>query len=216
VSPPRADRRGRVLEALRSVAHPTGASTLAEELGMPVATVRFHLGSLVADGVAERVHAVPAGPGRPPVLFAATRGMDPHGPTRYRVLAGVLVGALAGRPDAAAEAVEAGRAWAAGSVRSATRPVSAARALSRTVALLDDLGFAPSVRTRGGRRQVALGRCPFLDLATTNTEVVCSVHLGIMQGALARMAAPVGVERLEPFAEPGRCVAHLVPTGETA
>jgi predicted ArsR family transcriptional regulator len=183
---------------------------------MPVATVRFHLGSLVADGVAERVEAAPAGPGRPQVLFAATRAMDPHGPTHYRVLATVLVDALAGRPDAAGRAVEAGRAWAAGSVPAPARPVSAARAVSRTVALLDDLGFAPSVRTRGGRRQVVLRRCPFLDLATRHPTVVCSVHLGIMQGALARMGGPAVVDQLQPFAEPGHCVAHLGLPRESA
>ena len=32
-----------------------------------------------------------------------------------------------------------------------------------------------------------------------------------MQGALAQLGGPVTVDRLEPFAEPDLCVAHLSP-----
>jgi hypothetical protein len=34
-----------------------------------------------------------------------------------------------------------------------------------------------------------------------------------MQGVLDQLGAPLAVERLEPFAEPGRCVAHLRRAG---
>lgn len=209
-----ADRRGAVLEALRLAARPVAVAELAEGLAMPLATVRFHLGALVADGVAQRIEGAPTGPGRPPVRFAATAAMDPHGRTSYQVLAGVLVGALADRPDPAAEATAAGRAWGAEVLdEPSPRPVGARQAVTRAVEVLDDLGFAPLARTRAGRRQIVLRRCPFLDLAKENTAVVCSVHLGIMQGTLDRLQAPVTVERLVPFAEPGVCVAHLAPTG---
>jgi predicted ArsR family transcriptional regulator len=39
--------------------------------------------------------------------------------------------------------------------------------------------------------------------------VICALHLGLMRGALARMRAPVSVDRLDPFVEPSLCVAHL-------
>jgi len=39
--------------------------------------------------------------------------------------------------------------------------------------------------------------------------VICSLHLGLMRGALARMRAPVGADRLDPFVEPSLCVAQL-------
>ena len=42
-------------------------------------------------------------------------------------------------------------------------------------------------------------------------ELICSVHLGLMQGALTAMRAPVTVDRLDPFVEPDLCVAHLAP-----
>jgi hypothetical protein len=45
---------------------------------------------------------------------------------------------------------------------------------------------------------------------------VCSLHLGLMQGALARMRAPVTADRLQPFAEPSLCIAYLAARPDTA
>jgi len=45
---------------------------------------------------------------------------------------------------------------------------------------------------------------------------VCSPHLGLMRGALARLRAPVTAGRLEPFARPGVCVTDLTAPGEPA
>ncbi|HEX9042757.1 MAG TPA: hypothetical protein VF838_17375 [Trebonia sp.] len=39
--------------------------------------------------------------------------------------------------------------------------------------------------------------------------MICSLHLGLMRGALARMRAPVTADRLDPFLEPRLCVAQL-------
>ena len=39
--------------------------------------------------------------------------------------------------------------------------------------------------------------------------VVCSLHLGMLQGALAKMRAPVTADQMEAFAEPSLCVARL-------
>ncbi|MGZ4289361.1 MAG: transcriptional regulator, partial [Gaiellaceae bacterium] len=43
----------------------------------------------------------------------------------------------------------------------------------------------------------------------SRTHIVCPIHLGLMQGAMAAAQSPVTVERLEPFVEPMLCVAHL-------
>ena len=37
-------------------------------------------------------------------------------------------------------------------------------AADRLVGMLDDLGFAPEQRSDGGRRQIGLRHCPFLEL----------------------------------------------------
>ena len=52
-------------------------------------------------GRVEQVLGDSAGRGRPPVLFRASRRMDPAGPTNYRLFAGILTGDVADHPDAA-------------------------------------------------------------------------------------------------------------------
>jgi predicted ArsR family transcriptional regulator len=46
-------------------------------------------------------------------------------------------------------------------------------------------------------------------VAQHHQDVICSLHLGLMRGALARMRAPVTADRLDPFVEPTLCVARL-------
>jgi predicted ArsR family transcriptional regulator len=75
------------------------------------------------------------------------------------------------------------------------------------VAVLDELGFAPE----GDRDNavVRLTRCPLLDTARRFPDVVCAVHLGIVQGALEEYDADPGSAELYPFSEPGACRLHL-------
>ena len=58
---------------------------------------------------------------------------------------------------------------------------------------------------------IRLRHCPFLELAEEYGDLVCRIHLGLMQGALAELRAPVTAAGLEPFAEPGACLARLEP-----
>ena len=52
---------------------------------------------------------------------------------------------------------------------------------------------------------------------STQARVICPVHLGLMRGAMTALGAPVTVERLDPFAEPDLCLAHLsVPAHPTS
>jgi predicted ArsR family transcriptional regulator len=52
-------------------------------------------------------------------------------------------------------------------------------------------------------------RCPFYALAEDSPQVICTLHHGIIDGALAEAGSEQTVERLEPFVEPGLCIAHL-------
>jgi predicted ArsR family transcriptional regulator len=91
-----------------------------------------------------------------------------------------------------------------------TRKTPAAQqSINRLIELLDDLGFAPQRRKAHGQDQIGLRHCPFLELAQDRSAVVCPIHLGLMQGALATWRAPVTVDRLDPFVEPDLCLAHL-------
>lgn len=84
------------------------------------------------------------------------------------------------------------------------------------MALLDELGFEPEPPAGPRTREIRLRHCPFLDLVDEYREVVCAIHLGLMQGAFDALGGRVGVERLEPFAEPDLCLAHLTATGAKA
>lgn len=55
------------------------------------------------------------------------------------------------------------------------------------------------------------GTAHFFELAEKRPAVVCPIHLGLMRGALESWRAPLTVTRLEAFAEPDLCVAHLAP-----
>ena len=107
--------------------------------------------------------------------------------------------------------------------------------VDRLVVLLDSLGFAPErtpavcepdgktdiktdIKTDDktdhgtagdGASTIGLRSCPFLEMATTRSPVVCSVHLGLMRGALDGWGSPVTIDRLDPFVEPDLCIAHL-------
>ncbi|ETB27462.1 transcriptional regulator [Mycobacterium avium 09-5983] len=89
----------------------------------------------------------------------------------------------------------------------------AEQAIAQLVDVLDELGFAPERRVIDGEQQVGLRHCPFLELAENSSNVVCPVHLGLMQGAMESWGAPVSVDRLDPFVEPDLCLAHLTLQG---
>ena len=101
-------RRDVILQLLRASAEPRSIASVADELGVHPNTVRFHIDALARAGRVEQVLGDSAGRGRPPILFRASRRMDPTGPTNYQLLAGILTGYVAGRPDAAGIAAAAG------------------------------------------------------------------------------------------------------------
>jgi len=232
-TPPR--RRELLLEVLRSSPQPRSILSVAEELGVHANTVRFHLNTLLRAGQVEQVLGDATGPGRPPVLFRAAHRMDPDGPTNYRLLASMLTSHLASSsPDPSAAATELGRVWGPHLLAPTTvDPVTTGRtrsgrvqrgeALTRLTRVLSDLGFAPEAPTGPRDTTIRLRHCPFLGLVTgsvtgidTDTgtgygDVICSLHLGLMQGALASLHGPVTVDRLDPFVEPDLCVARLAP-----
>ena len=219
--PEAASRRPEVLRLLQAARTPLSIVTIARQLGVHPNTVRFHLDILVASGQAEQVAPDRGRPGRPAQLFRPVRQMNRAGPRRYQLLAEILVRSVATGPEPSTRAADAGRVWGQlladtadsgehASSGKTTEPVG------RLVSLLDELGFDPQLRVTADRQDVGLRHCPFLELAQANEQVVCPIHLGLMQGAMAAWHAPVSVSRLEPFAEPDLCVAHLARAGTSS
>ncbi len=199
-----------MLRVVKAASAPLSIGEVADELGVHPNTVRFHLEKLIENRQVEHAPPDRSRPGRPPLLFRAVRRMDPTGPRRYRLLAEILVHSLADGPDPGARATEAGRTWGRQLAPLKTDDAgSGEEPIEHLVSLLDDLGFAPERRDADGRVQVGLRHCPFLELADSAAQVVCPVHLGLMQGAVAAWGAPITVDRLDAFVEPDLCVAHV-------
>jgi predicted ArsR family transcriptional regulator len=221
VARPVRGRRELILEMLCASATPLSVNAIGEQLRVHPNTVRFHLDALIDAGRVERLLGEITGPGRPPILYRASRSMDRHGPSNYRLLAAMLTSHLAATADQpASTATKLGRRWGPSLIDS---PPRGARAPQREVAtktdvltqvfgLLDDLGFKPEPHKGGRSAEIRLRHCPFLDLVADHADVICSIHLGLMQGAMAQLNGPVTVNRLDPFVEPDLCVAHLAST----
>ncbi|RAG83372.1 ArsR family transcriptional regulator [Streptacidiphilus pinicola] len=205
-----------MLDLLRAVAEPLGAAEVAERLGVHANTARFHLDALVSQGVVERGSEDRSGPGRPRTVYSPRQGMDRGGVRSYRLLAQILLSQLASSGPDAGEAVrQAGQDWGRYLVEPPPphRVATAEEAAARLIALLGDLGFDPDPGAPGPTVPgvIRLRHCPFLELAEEYGPLVCQSHLGLMQGALHQLRAPVTAAGLVPFAEPGACLAHLSP-----
>jgi predicted ArsR family transcriptional regulator len=200
-----------LLELLEASAEPLDAAQLAAAVGLHVNTVRSHLGVLEQAGLVSRTSEPRIEPGRPRQLFAATAAAaTPESSERYQLMARMLASYIAANvPDPAAAAEETGRQWGRHLV-AAPEPFSRTTeedALQALLALLDDLDCAP--RLGAEPSEVELRHCPFRGVAEAHPEVACSLHLGLMRGAMAQLEAPLVVEDLVPFVDAERCVARV-------
>jgi len=202
--------RSTLLDTLRAQTTPTTIAALAAITGLHVNTIREHLDDLARQGLVRRHPKAPTGRGRPAWLYEATGQQDSHDGSEYASLAAVLAEAITRSSDSPVDdAVAAGRGWGhkLSQERGAEPAASAVGARREVVGLLDDLGFAPRADARSA--VVHLTRCPLLEAAHRYPDVVCGVHLGLTQAALAEYGAdPEGAD-LQPFAEPGACRLQL-------
>lgn len=185
-----------VLGHLRATAQPLSAAEVAGILELHVTTARFHLDRLERAGLVARVSVRSGTRGRPTVRYRPVGAdLDAVRDQMIDVLAQVAA-AGAGPVTDAAEA--AGRDWAG------VLPLPAGPAAVRLAALAEGLGFDPEPCDVGLR----LRGCPFRSAARRSPQVVCTVHRGLIQSAVAG-ATDAGTVRagLIPFATPDTC--HL-------
>lgn len=206
------DSRARVLGVLQGAGAAMGVAETARAVGLHPNTTRFHLDGLVDAGLVLRTREARESPGRPRTLYTAGPDTERTGRRSYRLLAEILTSYLASQSRQPVQAaLTAGTEWGR---FLAQRPVPFRRATveqatAQLTAVLDDIGFAPEAVTVGRKRQVLLHHCPFREAAEQHREVVCSIHLGLMQGLLEESGAPLQAQRLDPFVEPSLCVTHL-------
>ena len=226
-------QRERVLELVREHDGPVDAAELAARLGLHVTTVRFHLDALCSEGTVERTRITRAGVGRPRTGYLAVRErLD------YQSLAEILALELGDTADKRRRRAEAaGRRWAeriaSGSARErvaalnvsdSVRPRKTLEGQAAMVAtVFARMGFGPELTPAatsraGSQLTIRLHACPVRDLARAHPEVGCALHRGLLQGLLASPASegrstaprPVMQAELEPFVEPGLCLARVI------
>ena len=175
-------------------------------------TARFHLDALVQAGLASREQQQRGSLGRPSMAYSATGEDGPAGERRFRLLAEMVTSMIAGvMPQPSEAAAEAGREWGrylTGQLLPYER-LDATEAIERLRATLENIGFAPELTAEGSRYRLLMRQCPFSEVAERHQDVVCALHLGLMQGALAQMRTPVSAGRLQPFAQAWGCTAEL-------
>ena len=213
------ETRSSVLEVLQNTGAQLGVNDVAARLSLHPNTVRIHLDALMASGLVEAEPEERALPGRPRTLYSANPNSASAGRRNYRLLAEILASSMAAQTSHPREvAINAGQEWGRylGEGPPPFTRVDATEATRRLVSAMEDIGFAPEAVTKGRRHQVLLHRCPFREVAQEHPEVVCSIHLGLMNGLLTELDAPVEVDRLDPFVEPAQCVASLSRRGPGA
>jgi predicted ArsR family transcriptional regulator len=208
-------RRSHVLGLLRRADEPKSAQEIATATGLHTNTARFHLDGLVAAGLATRGQDNAAGPGRPRVTYCATDVAPAAGQRNYRLLAEMLTSLITGlAPEPAQAALEAGRTWGRYLIEAPppSHQVDGPEALRRLTGMLSAAGFAPEPVGDQADPVMSVRQCPFREIAEDHQSLACSLHLGMLQGALAELRAPLVAEKLEPFVEPSRCRAYFGPT----
>lgn len=205
--------RSRVLECLEAQGTPATVAEVAAEVGLHDNTARAHLDGLVEAGLATRVKGAAQGRGRPSMLYRADVWAQADPRVRdYAHLATALATVIVQiSADPAADARMAGAKWGTSMVEG-RHPDTPRKARREVVKVLVDLGFDP--RANADATSMALRRCPLLDVARAHSEVVCQVHLGLVQGAMHEMGHDAPDADLLPFSEPGACRLLLTKSRE--
>jgi predicted ArsR family transcriptional regulator len=193
----RGDRqRQAILAALRAAPGGLDTLTLAGEVQLHPNTVRWHLDALTASGQVTSEPSREGARGRPRLVHRATYE---EGGARddYLVLAELLAAALQDTPAGLERAYATGADFG--------RRLRRAAPTSAPEELLDHQGFAARRRAS----TIEMRRCPFLELAERSPETVCTLHRGMIDGALVEAGSAERVRKLDVLVKPGLCRAVL-------
>lgn len=190
-------QRQAILEALRGARQGLDTNQLAERVDLHPNTIRWHLGVLTDAGLVQATPERRHGRGRPSVVHRLTGEGSARGRDEYRLLATMLTDVVAADGNGKARAYEAGVRWG--------RHLRQGDPGADIAELLDQEGFA--AEQQGDT--IEMRRCPFYALAEGAPQVICTLHHGIIDGALEEAGSGETVARLDPFVEPKLCIAHL-------
>ena len=186
-------------------------------VGIHANTARFHLESLVEAGLATREAETSSQPGRRRILYSGTLPNQTHERAQgYRLLSEILTSTIANKfPEVGDEMYDVGLQW--GSYLT-SRPapfetLDEDEIDHRVMDKLDALWFAPEFKATP-RPHLLLHNCPFIESAKDAPNVVCRLHVGMINGSLAELHSTRRVVELDPLVRPHTCRAWLGPADE--
>lgn len=214
--------RGELLAAIRAASEPIGIADLASRCGVHRNTVRANLEVLESEGLVESRSRPTGGKGRPRLVFVATTAGAHTGDRNFLLLAEILTAGIVHTADRPAElARQAGQRWGADFVADRRRAGDARGARRLLHDVLESIGFEPDRRLTARTRELVTLNCPFLEAVDARQDVVCAIHLGLMEGVLgsAEPSAATGPGRgvgpatdlvaLDPFGTSTGCLVRL-------
>jgi predicted ArsR family transcriptional regulator len=192
--------RARLFSALGSLRRSAATEELARAVGRHPNTVRVQLQRLADAGLVERREQRQAR-GRPKHSWAIRPGARAGGepPEAHGDLGRWLARAMRHGQDLTL-VEDAGR-----EIGRELAPERGAHGVKEAMQdALTALGFAPrSEATADGGLHFVLGNCPYRDAVAENAAVVCTLHRGITEGLLERLAPKRRLQRFvarDPFA----------------
>jgi len=209
------DTRFRLYRYLGLTGRPVSVRELSRRLSLHPNTLRPHLRHLERAGLVTREIRRGSNVGRPQTLYSIVVTADTAEDGDYRLLSEILLGAMSGKRGRD-RATELAREWGGYlATRGAPKPgvrVPAGRNLAALQEAMARAGFEPRFRRQGRQVvEVTLRDCPFRELVEDHREIVCAVHLGLLEGMLAAVKPSLEVRQFRPFAE--RSICRLVAAG---
>lgn len=210
--------RRALYDHVASADSPVSREQAAHAVRLPVHSAKFHLDRLVEVGLLEvefKRLSGRSGPGagRPTKLYRRSgRTVDVSLPPRRYDLVGAILAEAFDAVTATGVALPAAVATAAtttGRQLAAQPPAPRARRpLARVAQLLERYGYEPRVSPDG--TELALDNCPFDRLARDHTDLVCSMNLALVDGAIDGLGCHEVRPRLEPT--PDHCCVRATTT----
>lgn len=210
--------RRALYEHVAAASSPVSREQAAQAVGLPVHSAKFHLDRLVEEGLLEvefKRLSGRSGPGagRPSKLYRrSSRTVDVSLPPRRYDLAGAIlaeaIDAVGVTGAALPDAIETAAARTGRELAGQPPAPRGRRPLAKVAQLLERYGYEPRMSSDG--THLALDNCPFDRLARDHTDLVCSMNLALVDGAIDGLGCREVRARLEPT--PDHCCVRASVT----